>query len=646
MRRAMYRLRNRHLGRVAIAAALVGGLAVSDLSAASADPHPTHTGIVTDQPVNYTPNVLNGHVSAFVQIGDTIYAAGAFGKVEKDGQVFKRRNIVAFSATTGEVSTTFKPAINGQVYDVTATPDQQGIVAVGSFTKVNDQPGTSRIAMISVADGSVDPSFVSPRPNDKIRDIAVVGDLYYVAGDFTKFGTDARRSVATLDATGDDTGSTHLNFQGNNDGGQTKVQSMDVTPDGTHMVVAGNFATIDGVKRAQLAVLNLSPGLTTLNTWSTRRMHPVCGPRFDTYVRDVAIDPAGMFFVLVNTGGPSGFQRSGLLCDTATRWELNGLPKQEPTWINYAGGDTLTAAIVDTNVVYVGGHMRWMNNSYGHNNAGPGAVPREGIAALDPANGLPYTWNPGRRRGYGVFGFMLGQTGLWTGSDTKGFGGELRNRIAFCKIGTGTQVPPNETGTLPGDLVRLGRGPQGRGALSQPFTGLAVGDQVKVPNTRDWRNARGAFVVDQVLYSGWANGRLRAQPFDGFALGPAENVNLRGAFPELANVRAMFFDRVSHRLYYTLIGSTTLRYRYFTPESRTIGSFRYLVDLPSEVNWAQVRGGFIVDDQLYFSDVVTGNLRRVGWDTATGMTTDTPVDVLGPLIDGGSFASPGLVFLN
>lgn len=647
MRTASCRLRNVSMTPLALGTALVAGLLVGGgTPTASAEPHATHPGIVADQPVNYTPNVLNGHVSSFAQVGDTMFAAGQFTKVEQGGTVYKRKNIVAFSATTGEIDPAFAPNVDGPVFDVEIAPSERAVVIAGNFASVNGKPDTSRVAKIVTATGLVEPSFASPAPNDTVRDLAVVGTRYYIAGDFTKLGTVDRRSVATLNTNGGDTGDTNLDFEGTNNGGQTKVQSMDVSADGTLMVVAGNFATIDGNKRAQLAVLDLTDSQTTLDPWSTTRLHPVCGPRFDTYMRDVAIDPAGAYFVIVNTGGPRGFQRSGLLCDSASRWELNGLPNQQPTWINYSGGDTLTAAIADTNAVYIGGHMRWMNNSYGHNNAGPGAVRREGIAALDPANGMPYEWNPGRRRGYGVFGFELTTTGLWIGSDTKGFGGELRNRIAFCKQGTGTPVPPSETGTLPGDLVRLGRGPLGRKLIVQPFGGQQLGEPTQLSSTTDWRKSRGTFIVDNVLYTGWSDGTMTAQPFDGTTLGAPTRVKLHKAFPELSRVNAMFYDRSTHRLYYTVRDSTQLHYRYFTSESRLIGSFHYKIAAPSTVKWANVRSGFIEDQRLFFVNAGTGNLRRIDWDPAVGSTTGTAVDLLGPTIDGTDFRTPGLVFMN
>ena len=47
------------------------------------------------------------------------------------------------------------------------------------------------------------------------------------------------------------------------------------------------------------------------------------------------------------------------------------------------------------NVVYVGGHQKWMNAIQSGADEQAGQVPRPGLAALDPQNGIPLTWNPG-----------------------------------------------------------------------------------------------------------------------------------------------------------------------------------------------------------------------------------------------------------
>ena len=570
---------------------------------------------------------------------------GSFNQVSQGGQTYKRRNIFAFDVSTGAISTTFRPRVNGEVLALLGTRDRKGVYLAGAFTTVNQRKHTSRIARVKLANGAVDTRFASPGVNDTIRDLGFAGGRYYISGYFTKVGGRSREYIAALTATGRDTGRVSLRFSGTNRKGRNHIRAMDIAPGGKSIVIAGNFMRVDGKPRAQLAMLHVGKKHTTLSSWATSRLKPQCGRHFDSYPRDVAFAPNGRYFVLVTTGGPIGMQASGLLCDSATRWNIGRGSDQQPAWVDYTGGDTLTAVVVDTNVVYVGGHQRYFNNSFGHNAAARGAVSRSGIAALDPINGLPYEWDPGRPRGVGVFGMALTKGGLWVGHDTAKFGGEPRLRMAFCPSATGSSLPPNETAGLPGTLTLLG--PESdSGAVGHTFDGQVVGADQPIATGSLWNQVRGSFVVDGVLFAGWADATMTAQTFDGQTLGGQVEVTLRHAFNDLPQVGAMFFDRTRHRIYYTHAGSDRLYYRYFTPESRIVGTWRYQVTRPSSIDWGRVGGAFVVGKTLYYLDNPSQTLRSVTWNRGLSKTVGSPSVIAGPGIDGDSYRAHGAVLAN
>jgi hypothetical protein len=233
---------------------------------------------------------------------------------------------------------------------------------------------------------------------------------------------------------------------------------------------------------------------------------------------------------------------------------------------------------VTRDAVYVGGHMRWVNNPYGDQVRGPGAVPRSGIAALDPRNGLPLSWNPGKQRGYGAQALLVTGEGLWVGSDTTLIAHQRRGRIALLPHAGGRAVPDTPPATLPGDLFVVRR----QALVRRPVDarGVPVGPGSVVDRDRYWTNVRGAFLVGETLYLGRRNGTLHRRHLDPDTgdLGPARPVDLHPArdgtriqFP-LGRLTGMFFAPATHRIYYTVRGDRRLHHRAFTPDSRVIGA--------------------------------------------------------------------------
>ncbi len=628
---------------------LVGGL-VGPVGVAGAAP--ADEQLASTNPQNDTPRVLDGRVQAIQRIGDTVVVGGTFTQVQEaapNSPVLLRSGLFAFDANTGAVSNAFNPQLaakSGSVPGVdtlAVAPGGQAVYVGGDYRTINGG-GPARLQAVKLSDGSKLTSFANPVFNSRVYDLKVVADRLYVAGSFTTAGGIERKGLATLDAaTGALTTSVNLPFTGTAGGvGVTTVRKIELTPAGDRLVAIGNFNAVGGTARMQIAMLNTSGAAATLDGWNTTRFGGLdCSAYFDTYMRDLDVSPDGSFFVVVTTGGWGGDNTR--LCDSATRWETYGSGPQAPTWVNYTGGDTFWAVEVTGPVAYVGGHFRWMNNllTADGRSAGPGAIGREGLAALDTRNGLPFSWNPTRTRGVGVFDFHVTQSDLWAGSDTAVWAGERRDRLAAFPWSGGLALPSDKLGSLPGDVVQLDADTvTGADATSRYLTGAGSPATVALGTAGiDWSKLRGAFMVNNTLYTGWSDGTLRQQSFDGNTFGALTTVPLSGnpfggeLSGTAGRITSMFYDSRTGRLYYTRANTTKpngagnndggLVYRYFTPESGAVGAERFdglKAASRSAIDAGNLRGSFLVGDVLYYV-TSAGAMRSVPFSVAGAFGT-------------------------
>jgi hypothetical protein len=421
------------MGRLSVAAlVLLVALSAAPASGASIQ----HPAVVSANPANFTPNiqddgtVANAAVHAVAQAGDTMFAGGAFRTVTNSSRTvtYTRFNLVAFSATTGAVDP-MVPQFDGTVWALAASGSS--IYVGGSFTHVN---GVARrgLVKLNAATGAVDPTFNPVVKWGNITEIRLVGGRLIVGGTFQK-------KLAALDpTTGADTGYLSLGISGSvaSNAGATNVYRFAVNSAGTRLVAIGNFTTVAGEPRRQAFMVRLGSS-ATLSPWHPPALDlPCTSTKLPVYLKDVDFSPDGSYFVFAASGNvPRSGDLFTAVCDAASRFETaDESGTAAATWINYTGGDTLHSVAATGAAVYAQGHQRWMDNPFGRDSAGPGAVSRPGIAAVDPVTGKALSWNPTKTRGVGGKDFLATPSGLWVASDGNRFANEFRASLAFCPL--------------------------------------------------------------------------------------------------------------------------------------------------------------------------------------------------------------------
>jgi hypothetical protein len=412
----------RLVGIGALTAVVLVGMAPADAERAQPD-------VVGERPVGWTPHLLDGTVHAITTVGGAVVVGGSFTEATDASREFRfhRPYLLAFGAEDGRMSR-FTVRLNGPVYAL--VPGRNNTVYVGGgFTSVNGvrQRGVARLRLDT---GELVPGFRAA-PAGNVRTLARHGERLYLGGTFSEVNGVRREGLARVDAaTGavDDRFDARLTW----DSGPVNVRELALAPDGRRLVAIGGFSHAHGARRPQVVMLDTGgSGRDALTGWYTDAYEQPCAPVFDSYVRGVDFAPDGSYFVVVTTGGRS---HPDLLCDTAARFDTAGTGRHRPRWVNHTGGHSLYSVAVTGAAVYVGGHQRWHDNPHGWKAPGPGAVGREGIAALHPGNGKALSWNPGRSRGVGVQAFHATSDGLFVGSDTTRLGGVYRARIGMFPL--------------------------------------------------------------------------------------------------------------------------------------------------------------------------------------------------------------------
>lgn len=308
---------------------------------------------------------LHTEVEALAQVGNVMYVGGDFAYVQKGANPAAADKIAqpylaGFNVDTGEWLSSFRPVLNGVVWDLEALPN--GLLAVGGeFTNINGKasalavlnPTTGMIA--SGWDGlTVTSSDATATTPGTVRALDVQDGWLYAGGRFNRAtgGTPSVGPVTVSRAArfrvsdGRPDGSWKPTFDGT-------IIELDVASSGQRVYFTGYFATINGnASKNEGAVTTSTPAafVTGLAPWV-----PSTGSGTATYQQ--AIKDAG-----------NGWVWQGGSEHILSQYD-SGTYARKTSYVYRSGGDIQTIAVMDgvtfaschcNNYVY-SGSLDWRN---------------------------------------------------------------------------------------------------------------------------------------------------------------------------------------------------------------------------------------------------------------------------------------------
>ncbi len=226
---------------------------------------------------------LTTEVSAFTQVGNTVYVGGNFQFVQKGADAtgtdkVEQSYLAAFDAVTGNWIPGFRPLLNGQVKALAALPSG-AVVAGGEFTTANGAAAFSAVALDG-ATGATVPGWKLKLENRStsgvlsVRAMKVSGNWLYLGGGFTHLTGGTRTTavyarnaarVRLSDGLPDSTWNPLLNGT---------VVSMDVDASGSKVYAAGYFTTASSLpayRAVELSATSALPTTAWVPEWTNTR---------------------------------------------------------------------------------------------------------------------------------------------------------------------------------------------------------------------------------------------------------------------------------------------------------------------------------------------------------------------------------------
>jgi hypothetical protein len=415
----------------AVAALGVVGTAANGVAASSA------TGPVSTVPATNTPRLMTTgtaeQIRQIVQCGSTMYAVGTFTEIARGNIKYIRGGAFSFSATAPYKVTGWDPEVNGTVSSIAFNGANCADAYLGGKFKTIGGTTVKNIAEVDTTTGAVVTSFKSSA-NAAVYTLLGWNGHLLTGGAFTSInGSAADPYFTSLNpTTGRNDNYLALAISGHyvytddsrtpSGTNPTRVYNQQLSNDGTRDLIEGDFTSVGGQPRQQIAMLDLGATNVTTDAWYAPEFNANCAVDLSFYARAASWSPDDSMVYVATTGykpanGPgfnTGQPRAGL-CDAAVAFPSTSTTVNH-LWINYTGCDSLFSTAADASTAYFGGHERWIDNPDGCDHAGPGAISAPGMVGLSPTDGS-MTLNPTRGRGMGADDMLVTSAGLWIAND-------------------------------------------------------------------------------------------------------------------------------------------------------------------------------------------------------------------------------------
>lgn len=319
---------------------------------------------------------IDGVVWAQVIVGNTVYVGGNFQTARPAGSApgvntVNRPYILAYDITTGVMINSFAPNLNGQVLALAASPDGTRIYATGDFTTANGL-NRYRLAAFNAANGAVLTNF-TPGLDYRGKAIVATADTVYVGGAFNATSTYTRTKLAAFSAAN----GVVKPWAPAVSGGGNQVAALALTPDGSKIIVGGNFTSLAGSSALGLGAVDAVTGARV--PWAAGDVVKDAGVKssITTLVASGNTIYGGGYVTGAEAGLPKGNLEGQFAADAST-----GAIR----WINSCHGDTYSVT-VQPGIAYSVGHAHDCRSIGGFPQTNPWTYKRA-IALVDAPVGV------------------------------------------------------------------------------------------------------------------------------------------------------------------------------------------------------------------------------------------------------------------